>query len=45
MLTLVSQMIWANHWETVSYQFADNMNVIGVIEINGLFALRRHGKG
>ena len=26
----------ANHWTPDPYQFADNMNVIGVIEINGV---------
>lgn len=36
MLILVSQIVFANHWEPDPYQFADNMNVIGVIEINGI---------
>lgn len=45
LLALVSRIALANHWEPDPYQFADNMNVIGVIEINGLFALRRHEEG
>lgn len=36
MLIPVSQIVFANHWEPDPYQFADNMNVIGVIEINGI---------
>lgn len=28
--------VWANHWEPDPYQFADNMNVVGVIEVNGI---------
>lgn len=35
-MVLITQIIWANHWEPNPYQFADNMNVIGVIEINGV---------
>ena len=36
LLALVSRMALANHWIPDPYQFADNMNVIGVIEINGM---------
>ena len=31
-----SVMVLANHWEPNPNQFSDNMNVIGVIEINGV---------
>lgn len=36
LFALAAQMMRANHWEPDPYQFADNMNVIGVIEINGI---------
>lgn len=36
LLAWASQIVLANHWEPDPYQFADNMNVIGVIEINGV---------
>ena len=28
--------VWANHWDPEHYQFADNMNVVGIIEVNGV---------
>ena len=28
--------VWANHWEPEHYPFGDNMNVVGIIEVNGV---------
>lgn len=36
LLVFIVKVMCANHWEPNPYQFADNMNVIGVIEINGV---------
>ncbi len=37
LLLLVSYaMSWANHWVPNHNQFSDNMNIIGVLEINGV---------
>ena len=35
-LLLLGMAARANHWEPDSHQFADNMNVIGIIMINGV---------
>ena len=36
LLLLLATTAWANHWDPDTHQFPDNMNVIGVIEINGI---------
>ena len=36
LLWLYAVTVRANHWEPDAHQFPDNMNVIGVIEINGI---------
>ena len=35
-LLLLAATVQANHWEPDPFQFPDNMNFIGVIEINGI---------
>lgn len=36
LLLLFAKAVHANHWEPDPHQFSDNMNVIGVIELNGI---------
>ena len=36
LLLLYAVTVRANHWEPNVHQFPDNMNIIGVIEINGI---------
>lgn len=36
LLLLLAKAVHANHWEPDPYLYPDNMNVIGVIELNGI---------